>query len=103
MHSLAGASARTPSPGLVEGVDFEIVESSTGDTVWVNAADGSCIGRFSKRFGIDVHHSATVQMDGGKQCLFCTHAPAGAPEWGQFRNALHEQYGIAVPENLLVF
>jgi hypothetical protein len=43
---------------------YSIDVSARGDTVWVTGDDGSCVGRFSKRFGIDVHRTATEQMAG---------------------------------------
>lgn len=64
---------------MVEGIDYCIDVSSEGSTVWINSADGSCIGRFSKRFGLDVHRTLTEQMAGGSQCLHCTHEPQGRP------------------------
>ena len=30
---------------------YSIDVSALGDTVWVTGDDGSCVGRFSKRFG----------------------------------------------------
>jgi hypothetical protein len=33
---------------------YSIDVSPLGDTIWVTGDDGSCVGRFSKRFGIDV-------------------------------------------------
>ncbi|AQH05819.1 hypothetical protein A9R05_43180 (plasmid) [Burkholderia sp. KK1] len=81
----------------------ELQVSALGDTVWVNGPDGSSIGRFSKRFGIDVHTTATAQMDGESQCLFCTHGAAGAAEWGAFRRAVLKHHGIDIPANLISF
>lgn len=34
---------------------FEIQLSANGETVWVHASDGSTVGRYSTRFGMDVH------------------------------------------------
>lgn len=81
----------------------EIVASSRGDVLWVNGDDGSCLARFSKKGGIDVHNSATVQMEGAKECLFCTHAPAGPAEWHLFRTKVAQHHGIMIPEDALTF
>ncbi|ABO59844.1 conserved hypothetical protein (plasmid) [Burkholderia vietnamiensis G4] len=81
----------------------EICVSARGDIVWVNSADGSCIGRFSKRFGIDVHRTLTDQMNGADQCLYCTHGAAGADAWEQFRSAMKCHHGIDVPTDTLSF
>ncbi|MCY1366954.1 hypothetical protein D9M69_538650 [compost metagenome] len=90
---------------LPDGITHQdlIEVSGLGDTVWVNAPDGSCIGRFSKRFGIDVHRTITDQMTGLDQCLFCTHEAAGPAEWEQFRAAMLKHYGIDVPANTVTF
>lgn len=77
--------------------------SADGDTCWVHFEDGSTIGRFSKKFGMDAHRSASDQMKGMGQCLSCTHGPAGPLEWEKFRNALYKEYGVVVPIDLLKF
>lgn len=82
---------------------YSIDVSSLGDTVWVTAHDGSCVGRFSKRFGIDVHRTVTEQLDGAEQCLHCTHASAGAIEWSAFREEIAKHYGIEVPADAISF
>ena len=81
----------------------QIVLSADGSTVWVHALDGSTVGRFSKRFGMDVHTTVTAQLQGAGQCLHCTHAPAGEPEWRQFVDLMREHHGIAVPPSLVEF
>lgn len=86
---------------MIEGVDYCIDVSADGRTVWVNGADGSCIGRFSKRFGLDVHKTSTEQIAGGSQCLHCTHEPAGPAAWDTFRAQMQMHYQINVPANLV--
>jgi len=81
--------------------DYDIQLSSDGGTVWVTAADGSCAGRFSKSFGIDVHRTATEQMKGQDQCLYCTHAPAGQEEWSLFREQILTHHAIDVPADFI--
>lgn len=70
-------------------------------TVWVNGFDGSCIGRFSKRYGIDVHRTASAQLAGEGECLMCTHAPADHASWLTFVDAMQEHHGVTVPPDLL--
>lgn len=82
---------------------WDIDVSSNGDTVWVTAYDGSCIGRFSKRFGIDVHRTSSEQLAGAGQCLHCTHQSAGLSDWQVFRGAMLEHHGIEVPFNVVHF
>lgn len=86
---------------MTEGIDYCIDVSGDGRTVWVNGSDGSCIGRFSKRFGLDVHKTASEQVAGGAQCLYCTHEPAGPPAWDEFRLHMKEHYEIDVPTDLV--
>lgn len=87
---------------MIKNVDYEVVTSFDGQTLWVNAADGSCIGRFSKKFGIDVHKDAKAQA-AGTQCLFCTHEPAGSAEWDQFCHSIFEHYSIVIEREALIF
>ncbi|ABO60325.1 hypothetical protein Bcep1808_7448 (plasmid) [Burkholderia vietnamiensis G4] len=81
----------------------EVVVSAAGDTVWVNGGDGSCVGRFSKRFGIDVHRTVAEMLAGADQCLFCTHEPADAAAWATFRADMAKHHGVVVPERLITF
>ena len=73
--------------------------TSDGKTVWVNTDKGDCIGRFSKRFGIDIHNGAEVVMETGKQCLFCLHGEGAT--WELFIEKMQEHHGVEVPKNLL--
>lgn len=82
---------------------FDIDVSERGDTVWVTGADGSCIGRFSKKFGIDCHTKVTEQLAGAGQCLHCTHEPAGPADWQLFRDLMQIHYGIPVPAELVSY
>ena len=81
----------------------EVVLSSDGATVWVNASDGSCIGRFSRRHGIDVHTTSAEQLEGGRQCLFCTHEPADQAAWEAFCDAMLRHHRIPVDRGLVTF
>jgi len=81
----------------------QVQVSATGDTVWVHAMDGSTVGRFCKRFGLDVHTTVTEQMSGVGQCLHCTHEPAGQAEWKLFRELMRKHYQIHVDVNLISF
>ncbi|KVR92326.1 hypothetical protein [Burkholderia vietnamiensis] len=82
---------------------YSIDVSAAGDTVWVTGHDGSCVGRFSKRCGTDVHRTVTEQVAGADQCLHCTHQAAGAEEWRIFCEAVQTHHGIDVPVDAIVF
>lgn len=81
----------------------QIQVSADGTTVWVHAEDGSTVGRFSRRFGMDVHTTVTAQLEGASQCLHCTHAPAGKVEWEDFCRLMNEHHGIEVDLGLVKF
>lgn len=68
--------------------------------VWVTAGDGSCVGRFSKRFGIDVHKPVEEQLASGSQCLHCMHESAEAAARKVFRAEVLVHHRIDVPVDL---
>ena len=77
--------------------------SLDGATVWVHGDDGSTVGRFSKRFGMDVHTTASAQLAGEPQCLSCTHDVAGQAEWSEFCRLMKMHHGFDIPEHLMPF
>ena len=82
----------------------EILVDGLNIRCWVNSSsDGSLIGRFDKRFGMDVHRTVTEQVAGKGECLHCTHGPAGINEWNQFRSMIKLHYGTDIPEDTLTF
>jgi NAD(P)H-hydrate repair Nnr-like enzyme with NAD(P)H-hydrate epimerase domain len=81
---------------------YEIVVSGTGDTVWINGNDGLCWARFSRRFGIDVHRSASMQQ-ADTECLYCTHGKADGEDWAVFRAEVLRHHGVAVDAAMLSF
>ena len=70
-----------------------------GRTVWVNGPDGSCLGRFGL-LGVDIHRSATDQINGEPECLVCTHGRVSPTEWRHFVTAMAEHHGIQIPPEL---
>lgn len=80
---------------------IEIIRSP--NTVWVNSSDGVCIGRFDKRFGIDIHQGIDDVLASKPQCLYCTHAPAGIVEWMTFIDKMKEFHGVDIPADTLTF
>jgi len=68
-----------------------------GKTVWVNSGqDCSSIWRFSQ-FGIDVHVTATVQIETGQQCLDCS-KDNSLEGWERFCESVRKHYQIRVPK-----
>jgi len=91
------------SSKLTLGVHYDVRTSINGDTVWVDGPDGSCVGRFSKTFGIDIHRPVKEQIAGLDQCLQCTHEPAGVGEWRDFVAGMLEHHGLVIPEGAIRF
>lgn len=78
--------------------------SSDGNTVWIHSPnDGSTVGRFSTKFGMDVHTTVSEQLQGVGQCLCCTHEPPTVIEWRHFVRLMREHHGITVPFDLIKF
>lgn len=69
--------------------------------VWVHASDGSTVGRFSVRFGMDVHNTVTEQMAGRSECLDCRHSGSPAENWRLFRAYAQDLWGIDIPEDAI--
>lgn len=67
-----------------------------GITVWVNSAEGYCIGRFG-RGGIDIHRAPDDQRSHG-ECLHCTHEEVTAADWEIFKFEMRRHYGITVSD-----
>ena len=87
---------------LMQPMEAEVVVAANGVTVWVNSpVDGSCIGRFSKTFGVDVHNCGSDQVAGKGECLFCTHGPAGQQEWDRFRREMKQHHNVDIKAELL--
>jgi len=78
-------------------MELEHEISSDGRIVWVNSAQGMCIGRFSAK-GCDVHKDMEAQMRGGSQCLDCRHDLPFDEMWGWFKAAMLKHYNIVVED-----
>lgn len=75
--------------------------SADRSTIWIHAPDGSTVGRFSLRFGMDVHTTFTQQLQGASQCLHCTHSAPAHADWLLFCDLMFRHFGIAVPPEIL--
>jgi hypothetical protein len=84
---------------------FDIDTDHEGRRVWVTGSDGSNIGRFDKRSGIDIHRTVSEQMSEEAQspCLYCTHGPATEQDWETFRSKIKEFYKIDIPKDTIKF
>lgn len=68
-----------------------------GRTVWINHAEGYCIGRFG-RVGSEVHRTMRDQYTGLGECLECRHGPTGPADWRAFQAAMLAHYGVTVSD-----
>lgn len=84
-------------------LESEVELSPDGNTVWVHSSDGSTVGRFSKRWGLDVHRTVTAQLKGEPQCLHCTHTTPGPDDWIEFCEQIQKHHGIEVNRSLVQF
>lgn len=84
-------------------LDAQVQVSACGTTVWVHGLDGSTVGRFSKRFGMDVHTTAEKQLEGHPQCLHCTHSPPSLEDWLAFVELMAQHHGVVVPPGSIQF
>ena len=67
--------------------------------VWVHSGkDGSTLGRFDVRSGMDIHNSVTDQIAGKSQCLKCTHEKPDLDTWNEFRRFSVENWGIFIAQ-----
>lgn len=80
--------------------DYEVIISELADTVWINGPDGSCVGRFG-RMGIDLHTTATEQLNGASQCRLCTHGKPSPEDWALFRAKAAEWWNVEIPADTL--
>lgn len=84
--------------------DVDIV--TDGTTVWVNASDGMCIGRFGPR-GIDIHQDTRGQL-AGEHCLFCRKsadplAKRGTrSDWLLFVEKMRALHGVEISKDVAV-
>jgi hypothetical protein len=86
---------------LVAGRVCEVLVSGDGSVVWVNAPDGSCIGRFNKMGHVDVHRTAQEQASGKGECLDCSHGGEAKGQWRRFRESMKLHYGVEVQDDLI--
>jgi hypothetical protein len=90
-RSLADASRHRD---IIDNVEI----ATDGTTVWVNGADGGCIGRFSPNAS-EIHMTAALQIETGRQCLMCTHGKPDYHAWKDFVVTMERIYGVNIPES----
>lgn len=73
---------------------FEV--STDKRVVWVNGADGTCLGRFGL-WGIDIHNELRHMAEKG-QCLDCTHSKPTLADWRRFVEGMKNHHGVEVSD-----
>lgn len=85
---------------LIPAVPMQHEIQADSRTVWVNGADGSNLGRFS-RWGVDIHTTIAAQMNGAGQCLACTGGHTKMSDWRDFQHGMLEHHGVTVPDDAM--
>jgi hypothetical protein len=81
---------------------YQVESAHMRDAVWIHASDGSTVGRFGK-LGVDLHNTATEQLNGMPQCRLCTHGKVNRSDWDLFREKALEWWGVVVPVDAFDF
>jgi hypothetical protein len=69
---------------------------SDGRSVWVNAADGCCTGRFA-RGGVDIHLDGEQQVKQGIECIDCfDRTDDFEQDWQRFTRGMKQHYGVEI-------
>jgi len=82
-----------------DGRVYEIIMDDTGKRLWINADDGSAVARFNTKSGVDIHNTASDQLNGAPECLWCTHGQPDYNTWLNFVAVVQEQFGLRLPIN----
>lgn len=77
-------------------LSYEIQYSDNREKLWVHSSSGETVGRFDRRFGMDIHTTIEEQMNGASQCLLCTHEPADEEAFDQFCEKAKELWGVNI-------
>lgn len=78
---------------------YEVQYSENREKLWVHCSNGETVGRFDRRFGIDIHTTMEEQIKGADQCLFCTHEPATEEVFDQFCEKVKELWDVEIDKS----
>lgn len=71
--------------------------ASNGSTLWINGADGACIGRFTARH-VEIHRGFAAQMAGEGECLDCfDRTDDFEADWARFVHGMVMFHNVIVP------
>lgn len=79
-------------------LQYQVEWTLRNDAVWIHASDGSTVGRFG-RMGVDLHNTASEQLQGKPQCRLCTHGRVTTADWELFKAKAYEWWGVSVPDS----
>ena len=80
-------------------MEYEIQYGKGTQTVWVHASSGETVGRFSRRFGMDIHTTVEEQLAGKSQCLHCTQGKPSDEEVKLFVSKAKELWDVEIEED----
>lgn len=80
---------------------YEVQTEPQRRKIWVHASDGSTVGRFDARAGIDIHNTVQDQLAGKPQCLHCTHGRPTSEDWRTFRRHARELWSLDIAEGVI--
>lgn len=82
-------------------MEYELQTEFLKQRVWVHASDGSTVGRFDVRSGMDIHTSATEQLAGAPQCFHCTHGKQSFRDWIYFIQYAAKEWNFCIPSDAI--
>lgn len=91
----------TVETSTINGALFELCLDGMGRKLWLNAADGSAVARFNVVTGVDIHNTATDQLKGMSECLWCTHEKPTLGVWIKFTDTINQRFGVVIPLNAI--
>jgi len=82
-------------------LSYEIQYSENREKLWIHCSTGETVGRFDKRFGIDIHTTIEEQASGAGQCLHCTHGKPTIEDFNYFCAKAKELWGVDIDKLMI--
>lgn len=80
-------------------LEYQVQYSASKDTLWVHCSTGETVGRFSSKFGMDIHNTIKDQEKGSPQCLHCTHGKPTPEDFDLFCEKAKELWGVEIDKS----
>lgn len=82
---------------------YEVQYSASKDTLWIHCSSGETVGRFSSKFGMDIHNTIAEQAKGSSQCLHCTHTKPTPEDFDLFCKKAKELWNVKIDKSQINF